>query len=131
MGLRRRYYDEYHRNSKLKKHGFFLSFDYFNKLISSNCHYCGGEPEERDRWKTYSHKKQPIFKCNGIDRVDSSIGYTEENTVSCCSKCNIMKNVYSQEVFLNHITKIYLFNNELMSAKTARDLSLDLSNKKG
>jgi hypothetical protein len=28
---------------------------------------------------------------SGIDRVDSSIGYTEENTVPCCSPCNTLK----------------------------------------
>lgn len=119
MGIRNRYFDEYSRNTRLKKHGFHLSFDQFNKLISSDCFYCGQAPQESksSRWRRSEHKKQPSLKYNGIDRVDSSIGYTIENTVPACSMCNIMKNIYSQEDFLNHISKIYLFNNKTSTTR--------------
>jgi hypothetical protein len=42
----------------------------------------------------------------GIDRKDSDIGYTPENCVSCCSMCNCMKNIYTQEAFLAQCKKI-------------------------
>ena len=46
----------------------------------------------------------------GIDRVDNSLGYTLENSVSCCSKCNYMKKTLNVENFLLHIAKIYNYN---------------------
>ena len=112
MGIRRRYFSEYKRNSSAKNHNFEIDFDYFNQLISSNCYYCGRKPIETTRWKSCEHKTQPRLKHNGIDRVDSNIGYTQDNTVSCCSMCNIMKNVYSQKDFLDQATRIHLFNNK-------------------
>ena len=30
-------------------------------------------------------------KLNGVDRVDSAVGYSESNCVSCCATCNMMK----------------------------------------
>jgi hypothetical protein len=112
LGIRHRFFDEYRRNSAMKKHDFYIDFEYFNKLISSNCHYCGKEPVERDRWKQNEHKGQQRLKCNGIDRIDSKVGYTTSNTVACCSMCNIMKNVYSQKDFLEHASRIHQFNNK-------------------
>ena len=44
---------------------------------------------------------------NGIDRIDSNIGYIKENCVSCCWTCNKMKNNFSQKEFLEKINKIY------------------------
>ena len=69
MGIRKRYFDEYRRNSINKEHDFNIDFNYFNQLISSNCHYCGKEPVETGRWKHSEHKKQPKLRHNGIDRV--------------------------------------------------------------
>ena len=42
------------------------------EMLMSDCTYCGG-------------------KGGGIDRVDSSLGYTADNTVPCCYTCNAMK----------------------------------------
>lgn len=49
---------------------------------------------------------QRCFYCNssdpvGIDRMDSSKGYTLDNSTACCSMCNYMKNVYTKEMFIN------------------------------
>ena len=55
------------------------------------------------------HKKykQFTYRCNGVDRVDNNIGYTLENSVSCCSWCNSMKNILPVNEFLNKIKKIH------------------------
>ena len=70
-----------------KKLEFTLSIEKFRELVTSNCFYCGATPS--------NIKKQPghngEFIYNGIDRVDSSIGYIEENCVSCCATCNKAK----------------------------------------
>lgn len=70
---------------------FNLSLDVFNSLANSDCVYCGG-------------------RGGGVDRVNSKLGYTIENSVSCCGKCNMMKYTSSVEDFINHVKKIYRYN---------------------
>ena len=43
----------------------------------------------------------------GIDRYDSKLGYTIENSVPCCKNCNRAKSDLSFEDFKLHIKKIY------------------------
>ena len=52
-----------------------------------------------------------VLKCNGIDRIDSSKGYTVENSVACCKYCNTAKNTMSVDEFLKWIGRVYEFNN--------------------
>ena len=76
-------------NAKSRNFKFNLNEDYISVLLNSNCYYCN------------------IPNANGIDRINSSIGYIKSNTVSCCSICNIMKNKFDKQVFLNKIESIY------------------------
>ena len=48
-----------------------------------------------------------ILKCNGVDRINSNIGYTEENTVPCCKYCNTAKNTMTQNEFKMWIKRVY------------------------
>ena len=57
--------------------------------------------------KLTARKKDPYQV--SIDRIDSSLGYTEKNTVLCCQAINYMKNDYSLEDF-------NLFKNSLQEA---------------
>jgi len=34
---------------------------------------------------------------NGIDRVNNTLGYTEENSVPCCKTCNLAKRTLTLE----------------------------------
>ena len=52
----------------------------------------------------------PIYLYSGIDRIDSNLGYLENNVVPCCKFCNFMKLNLTTEDFLNRIAKIYLKN---------------------
>lgn len=88
-------YKIYHERAYKKGIVFNLSVEEFNLLLSENCDYCGN------------------INANGIDRIDSEIGYTKENSTPCCKICNIMKYTHSKEFFLNHINKIYKFNNNI------------------
>jgi len=83
-------YDLYIRGAKKRSHQFTLTFEDYLKLSSRACEYCGDRSVR-----------------NGIDRKDNSVGYTSENSVPCCSKCNLMKRNYSVREFLRHIRKIY------------------------
>jgi hypothetical protein len=43
----------------------------------------------------------------GVDRVDNKVGYTLENSVSCCSRCNFMKVNSTREDFLQQCLRIH------------------------
>ncbi len=63
------------------------------QMMTSNCFYCDFLSNET---------------LNGIDRMDSMIGYSQTNSVSCCKKCNFMKGSLDANTFINrckHISK--------------------------
>ena len=74
--------------AKARKLSFSLSFDEFFALISRPCHYCGAAPVQLATPKRRDKREAGY---NGIDRVDSNVGYTIENSVPCCKVCNIAK----------------------------------------
>ena len=61
-------------------------------------------------------EKSEPWKRNGVDRIDSSLGYTIDNCVACCDKCNYAKHDLSTEDFKEWIIKIY--NNLICSSTT-------------
>lgn len=78
---------------------FSLSDQEIKDIITDCCHYCGTDI-------SYGRKgKKP--QINGIDRIDSNIGYKKGNVVTCCTRCNIMKNNYKLGEFLNTVLQIY------------------------
>lgn len=111
LGLRNFLYRSYKQGAKNRGHSFDLSFEEFNSIISWNCTYCGEPPREADiklllkRGDTH----QPNIKYNGIDRVNPKLGYSINNCVPCCSRCNYMKGTMQSAEFLSHIEKIYNF----------------------
>ena len=48
-----------------------------------------------------------MLKHNGVDRLDSSIGYEKFNCAPCCFKCNRAKDTMSSEEFIDHIERIH------------------------
>lgn len=68
---------------------FALSIEEFNTIRTHSCVYCGSASKI------------------GIDRKDSSIGYTLDNSQPACGTCNLMKYTWDEEVFLRHVAKIY------------------------
>lgn len=113
MGIRNSLYYDYQLNAKKREIHFDLSFEDFDKLIVCNCHYCGSIPVYRSgRWSIREHKNQPPLYHNGIDRITSHRGYTVDNTVPCCIRCNLMKHTLEVDDFLSHVERIYNFNKE-------------------
>ena len=86
---------------------FDLTFDQFVNLMEQDCFYCGAKPVVHNYEKQYMQKVLDPWKHNGIDRVDSSKGYTLDNCVPCCSKCNYAKHEMSVEEFKEYITNVY------------------------
>lgn len=75
-------------SAKHRKIDFSLTSEQVFDILDENCFYCGQE------------------KSNGIDRIDSSIGYVTTNSIPCCSMCNYMKKDFTQEDFLKQCKKI-------------------------
>lgn len=75
-------------------------------LYSSNCYYCNSAPSNVYKSPNLSALN---LKYSGIDRIDSTKGYTDKNTVACCFNCNRAKSDLSQQDFLNLIKNIYSF----------------------
>ena len=94
------YYKEYVTSSAKRGYEMNLEFDTFSKLILLDCHYCG-------------HKKEG--EVNGIDRVDNSVGYSMDNCVTACWKCNRLKHMYSKDFF---IEKCQLISKGIMAPKS-------------
>lgn len=80
---------------------FNLTREEFEELIEDNCYYCGIKPN------TKAEKNKQTFFWNGIDRLDSSKGYTKNNCVTCCKDCNKAKCEMSEEDFKMFIKRVY------------------------
>lgn len=87
-------WNHYIKSAKKRGINFTISKILFNSLISQKCHYC-------DYFKD--------GEVNGIDRVDNNLGYIDENVVSCCQACNIMKGSQHPQEFIDKLQTIYLF----------------------
>lgn len=111
-----------HRTRALKKDRGCLSRQEWESVVFSPCAYCGGFDTRsvmRNRLGLMTRQYlTPIsdaemdkysVNMNGVDRLDSSLGYIASNCVPCCGRCNKMKLDSSLEVFLGHIAKIHRY----------------------
>ncbi len=98
----------YKRGAKIRNLEFSLSKDFFKKLTKQNCYWCDQKPTQI--LKRNTSRSEPYIY-NGIDRLDSLIGYNDLNCVSSCGQCNIAKHIHSPKDFLLWIKKVYEFNN--------------------
>lgn len=106
------YMSTYVSNSKRKNIEFLLTKKQFKELTSSPCHYCGNPPS-----KYYIKRSgRGEYLCNGIDRIDSTKGYTYENSLPCCQDCNYTKSSATYAYFLSKIELIY--SNLIMRVET-------------
>lgn len=118
MGLRKKYYQEYVSNAFKRGFPFNITFDEFNELISQPCYYCGQEPYVHKSMLKRANMNEPMLKCVGIDRIDSSNYYYLDNCVPCCTRCNLMKNTLSRDEFLSHVHKIEQFQSKIKESST-------------
>ena len=89
----RKRFSAYKCDAKRGNKIFEIDLDFATSIFLSNCVYCGQYPN-------------PI---NGIDRVDSSLGYIKSNCTPCCCVCNQIKMDLSVEEMWNHINKMIEF----------------------
>ena len=87
--------NSYKSNALSRNKSFELTEDELKVLFKSNCYYCGDEPSNIMKSSYYN------YTYNGIDRIDNNIGYTKDNSVSCCYMCNRSKNNNTEKQFLD------------------------------
>lgn len=82
---------------------------------ASKCARDKGTPFEltKEEWELkvvscfYCDKNITTNSGTRLDRIDNSLGYTNENTVGCCRQCNIAKNNYTLEEFKDWVKIVY------------------------
>ena len=101
----------YKKHAKDRGFTFDLDYDYFKELTKGNCHYCGIEPiqvYQLKNPKTGKIRSGVPITYNGIDRVDSTKGYFNDNVVTCCKICNRAKSNLSLNDFKDWVNRVYL-----------------------
>lgn len=95
----------YKQNAKKKGINFELTNKEMISMFESNCYYCGREPY----MVTQRKKLNGGYIYTGIDRLDNNkdVGYTPDNTVPCCTKCNYIKNKLNHNEFIFWIQEVY------------------------
>jgi hypothetical protein len=77
-------YSSYRYRAGRKGLDFSITLEEFAAISGQNCTYCNSPPRTRKYTKW-------LITLNGVDRVDSSKGYTSGNVVPCCTTCNLAK----------------------------------------
>jgi len=99
-------YEQYQSSAKTRSIDFNLSKEEHLEIVKQNCYYCGSEPELKQPHRGKGKYVGVPVPYNGIDRIDSNVGYKVDNCVSCCTKCNYMKSDMDVSLFTKHILKI-------------------------
>ena len=113
-----KFFNQYRSNARNRKLCFEFTFEKFIEIISKSCFYCNKKPR---KYNPYLKEDGSLFKgeqltkkgierawilINGIDRKNNLLGYTIDNSLPCCSKCNEMKSDMSFEEFTYHVNSI-------------------------
>jgi len=85
-----------------------LSDAEFDRLTKEDCSYCGIPPASV--WKRA--KRRGAYEYNGLDRVDSRLGYTSSNVVTACRDCNYAKNNDTDSEFQAWVSRLVNFHGE-------------------
>jgi hypothetical protein len=79
------------------KYDISMTKDEIMNMTDMPCVYCGHETEDK------------VYR-NGIDRLDSFIGYQIDNCVPCCRECNFMKGQVDPRTFIERVRQISMHN---------------------
>ncbi len=93
----------YQRHALGRGFKWFLSRKEVEEIIEKNCFYCDSPPSNVKKTKN-SLEEGLLY--SGIDRVDSTKDYTNQNCVPCCKICNNAKSNMSLKCFKMWAEKI-------------------------
>jgi hypothetical protein len=103
-------FQQYQAGARLRGLLWNLTEKQFKILVDSPCHYTGRMPSQvylsshshhRQRTHGLPPKEGGTYVYNGIDRIDSAIGYTPENCVPACKDANLAKQSLSKDEFIS------------------------------
>lgn len=121
-------FNRYKKAAKNRNLSFNLDKEDFDKFLFNECLYCS---ETNSNKCTLKSIKGPIvLEYNGIDRIDSSLGYFNENCITACVDCNRSKFNYDINFFLNHVENVYLYRFCSINAYEKEINKLDIGNLK-
>lgn len=104
--LTKRVANYYRKNAETRDVEWALSLNDVSALILLDCAYCGSQPS--NKFKTINkYGEVEILVHSGIDRVDSTRGYTIDNVVPCCKVCNTAKLNMSLAEFHDWVRRVY------------------------
>lgn len=95
---------QYRLRASKKGLAFDLDEERFRALTQLPCHYCAAPPSQRIR----NGHQRTTYVHNGVDRKDNDLGYTFENSVTCCKTCNWAKNSSDYNGFLAWVASVYV-----------------------
>jgi len=99
--------NDYKRHAKRRDLEWNLTEEQFKEITQKDCHYCGTKPDNiMKNYVNNNYNGEYIY--NGIDRVYNNKGYTIDNVVPCCKKCNIAKNNSTLQEFRDWIKRTYI-----------------------
>ena len=90
-----RVFKGYKSSAKDRGYEFQLTEEKAKILFADNCFYCGSSPSNTSKRKNGNGD----FIYNGLDRVDNSLGYVENNVVTSCKVCNFAKRTQTLDEF--------------------------------
>lgn len=86
-------YSDLEKRANNKQLEFAISKEAYDELVQQGCYICGKQTSRTHH--------------NGIDRIDKTQGYTEENVAPCCANCTYMKKQYTFQEFIDKLRVIY------------------------
>lgn len=101
-------YNSIRKGSLIRGMEFNLTLQEYLPFYNSSCFYCGAPGQI------------------SLDRLDSSLGYTKSNVVTCCGICNIMKGTLSQHDFIFQCKKIVAVSPKVIEQRKESIPSLNL-----
>lgn len=104
----------YIKSAATRKIPWNLTPQQFNEIVKQNCTYCQAPPREYKQRDKKGRGRVRIAVMNGIDRVDSSKGYTLDNCIPCCTTCNRMKLDLPIVDFIKQCTRISVLFDKYM-----------------
>lgn len=101
-------YNQYRGSARCRLVLFTLTKEQFRALVTSRCYYCGAVPSQSVLRKTPSGgQANGAFVYNGIDRIDTTKGYTAENSRTACKACNLAKGTRTESEFKAWIQQVH------------------------
>jgi len=96
----RRIMYSYRGHAKIRGLVFELTYPQFKAVMILPCYFCGIESSAYIR----NRDSGDIFYYNGLDRVDNRVGYTVNNCIPCCRRCNTAKNSITPDMVKKLVT---------------------------